>query len=336
MQLTTHKKIWISAGMLFLLLCAGLVGYVLIEGWSFNESLYMTVITLSTVGFQEVRPLSEAGRGFTVALVIVGIGVVGYGVANVTAFFIEGEINQLFRMRKMEKTIEKLVGHYIICGYGDEGRHAGEELARSKQPFVVIEKDAELASQLLEQGVLIIQGDATDDDTLLKAGVATARGLIAAVPEDADNVFVSLTARGFNPNLTIVARANDERTRAKLFRAGANKVILSAEIGGRRMASVLLRPKVTNFLDVFVHDDDLALRLEEIDILENSPFIDKTIRELQIRERTGVMVVAFHRPGQPIEINPDADSSLHPGDVLIVMGNDAQVEQLRHHALSPS
>ncbi len=294
----------------------------------------MTVITLSTVGFQEVHALSAGGRMFTAGLIFIGIGVVGYWIANVTAFFIEGEINQLYRVRKMEKKIENLMGHYIICGYGDEGRHAGNELARSKESFVIIEKDAEIVQTLLSEGFLVLQGDATNDDVLLKAGVATAKGLIAAVPEDSDNVFVSLTARGFNPNLTIVARASDEKTRAKLFRAGANKVISSAEIGGRRMASVLLRPKVANFLDVMMHDQGLALRLEEIDIVEKSPFINKSIRELNIRERTGVMVIACQRPGEAVRVNPPADIYLHPGDVLIVMGTDQQVEQLRKNALT--
>jgi len=288
----------------------------------------MTVITLSTVGFQEVRPLSDTGRVFTAGLIIVGIGTVGYGFGNLAAFFIEGEMKELFRTHKMEKIIKKLHDHIIICGYGDEGRHAGEEFDRSRVPYLIIEKDADLVEKLHNEDRLAIHGDATDDEVLLKAGIERAKGLIAAVPEDSENVFVTLTARGFNPNLTIVARAANESTIDKLFRAGATKVISSSEIGGKRMASVLLRPSVVNFLDVIMHDQELALRLEEITVNEKSNFAGKSIRDLRIRERTGAMVIAFKREGMPIQINPPAESTLHFGDVLIVMGNDSQVDDL--------
>lgn len=317
-----------------MILLTGTVGYVFIEDWSPTESIYMTIITLSTVGFQEVRPLSEQGRVFTACLIVLGIGTVGYGLGNLAAFFIEGELRELFRARKMEKIIEQLHDHIIICGYGAEGRHAGEELQRSKVPFLVVEKDAELAEKLRNEGVLVLQGDATQDEVLLQAGVKTAKGLITTMAEDADNLFVTLTARGFNPNLTIVSRAADETSVAKLFRAGASKVISSREIGGRRMASALLRPKVMNFLDIIMHDEELALRLEEIDVTDSSPFAGKSIRDLHIRERTGAMVIAYHREGQPIQVNPPAESVLQPGDVLIVMGNDSQVEQLCQIAYS--
>ncbi len=331
-QLTPFKRIWITFGVFILILVTGSVGYTLLEGWSPGEALYMTIITISTVGFQEVRGLSDSGRIFTVCLIVVGLGTVGYGFGNIAAFFIEGELKELFRARKMENIIEKMYNHIIICGYGNEGRHAGEELKRSKVPFLIIEKDVELCEKLIDQGLIVVQGDAAHDDVMLKAGVAVAKGLIAAVREDSDTVFVTLTARGFNPDLTIVARAADEATVAKLFRAGANKVISSAEIGGRRMASVLLRPKVVNFLDVMMSDQDLALRLEEIDISENSSFVGKSIRDLHIGRRTGTLVIAYHREGQPIQMNPPADSVLNCGDVLIVMGNETQVEELRQIA----
>lgn len=328
-QLTPFKRIWITLFFFVFILLLGTVGYVFIERWTPIESFYMTIITLSTVGFQEVRPLSENGRVFTAFLILVGIGTVGYGFGNIAAFFIEGELKEIVRIRKMEKIIEKLHDHIIICGYGNEGRHAGEELTHSKVPFVIIEKDLALTEKLRDEDMLVIQGDATQDEVILKAGVATARGLIAAVPEDSDNVFLTLTARGFNPGLTIVARAADESAVAKLFRAGANKVISSAEIGGRRMASMLLRPKVVNFLDIIMNDPEFSLRLEEVDITEKSSFVDKSIRELQIRERTGAMVIAYHRDGKPIQTNPPAESVLKPRDILIVMGNEAQIEELR-------
>lgn len=322
------RRIWLSMAALLVIILLGSFGYMVIEGWRFAESFYMTLITLSTVGFQEVRPLSDSGRMFTALLIVVGIGTVGYGFGNLAAFLIEGELKELFETRRMEKVIDSLKEHIIICGYGDEGSHAGEELARSKVPFLIIEKDVELAEKLAAQELLVVPGDATEDEVLLKAGVERARGLIATVPEDADNVFITLTARGFNPDLTIVARAAEKSTAAKLVRAGANKVISSSQIGGRRMASVLLRPKLVNFLDVIMHDEQLSLRLEEVDVEEESPFVGKSIRDLGIRERTGAMVIAYHRQNRPIQVNPAAETVLQPGDVLIVMGTDKQVEEL--------
>lgn len=310
----------------------GIFGYMLIEGWSFNDALYMTIVTLSTVGFQEAHPLSGSGRAFTTVLIVVGIGTVGYGIGNLAAFIIEGELREVFKSRKMEKGIAKLKNHIIICGYGSEGRHAGEELKRSKVRFLVIEKEVELCGKLRDEGLLVVQGDATEDETLLNAGVRNARGLIAAVPEDSDNVFVALTARGFNPDLTIIARAADEASIGKLLRAGANKVVSSAKIGGRRMASVLLRPKVIDFLDVIISDSEIALRLEEIDLSDKSPFVGKSIRDLHIRSRTGTLVIGLHRTGQPVQINPPAERVFKPGDILVVIGSESQVEQLRRLA----
>ncbi|MFQ5650494.1 MAG: potassium channel family protein [bacterium] len=327
--LTPSRRMGYTVGFLLALLVAGSFGYVYFEGWRFGEALYMTIITLSTVGFQEVRPLSEAGRAFTLVLIVVGFGTVGYALGNLSAFFLEGQLKELVRARKMEKILQTIKDHIIICGYGSEGRHAAEELRRSGAAVVIIERAPALVEKLQNEGKLVVLGDATDDDVLLKAGVTKAKALIAAVHEDSQNVFVTLTARGFNPNLILVAKAADEATVAKLLRAGATKVISSAEIGGRRMASVLLRPKVVNFLDVVTGNQELALRLEEIDISAGSSFIGKSIRDLHIRGRAGTLVIAYHREGQPIRINPSADTVVESGDVLIVLGNDSQVRTLR-------
>ncbi len=328
-RLRTFKRIWITLIALILILLGGTFGYVIIEeDWSPTEAFYMTIITLSTVGFQEVRVLSDDGRLFTSGLILLGIGVVGYGFGSVAAFFIEGELRDLFRIRRMEKTIERMQDHIIICGYGDEGKHAGEELKRSNTPFLVIDKNPDVVQRLQDNGVPAINGDATEDDIILQAGVSVAQGLIAAVQEDSENVFVTLTARGFNPDLTIVARAAHEGTVSKLFRAGASKVISSAEIGGRRMASVLLRPRVVNFLDVMMHDDELALRLEEVRVSAEGPFAGKSIRELHVRARTGTLIIAHQQSDDAMEINPGAETILSAGDVLIVLGNEKQIEEL--------
>lgn len=292
----------------------------------------MTVITLSTVGFHEVQPLTSHGRTFTAILIVLGIGSFGYAIGNLAVSIVEGELKEIVKSRRMEKSIQKLKDHIIICGYGTEGRHAGDELSKSKVPFLIIECDAELCSHLRSEGLLVVEGDATHDSVLLDAGVTTAKGLIAAIPQDSENVFVTLTARGFNPHLKIIARASDEASVAKLFRAGANKVITSAQIGGRRMASALLRPKVLNFLDVIMSDSELSLRLEEIDIFPKSPFVGKSIRELHIRSKTGTLVIGFDRSGESLQINPPAETVIESGDVLIVIGNEEQVKQLREMA----
>jgi len=318
-----------AIGALFLILIVGSGGYLFIEGWSLVDSFYMTVITLSTVGFQEVQPLSEMGRAFTALLIFLGISAFGYAFGSIVAFFVEGELVNLIRSRKMGKIIETLQDHIIICGHGSEGSHAAAELQTKKVQIVIIEKDEVMAEKLTEDGLLVIAGDATEDDILIRAGVSTAKGLIAAVSEDMQNVFVTLTARGFNPNLTIVSKASEEGSVAKLYRAGANKVISSAEIGGRRMASVLIRPTTVNFLDVIASDQELSLRLEEILITEISPFDGRSILDLHIRAKTGVLVIGYARQGQKIKINPEAGTVLQAGDLLIVLGNDDQLSSLQ-------
>jgi len=308
----------------------------LIEGWSLSDAFYMTVITLSTVGFQEVKPLSVDGRLFTAFMIVLGIGTIGYAFGSLVAFFVEGELTDLIRTRKMEKTLSSLRDHIIVCGYGNEGRHATEELERSGAPIVVIEKDDALAQKLRSEGKLVIQGDATQDEILKEAGVETAKGLIAAVHEDTHNVFVTLTARGFNKDLTIVSKASDDASVSKLLRAGADKVISSAEIGGRRMASALIRPCIVHFLDIIMNNQGLALRLEELPIEEASPFDGKSIRDLHIRARSGALVLGYHRAGQPIQVNPEAGAVLHSGDILLVLGTDVQLNQLQDIARSSS
>ncbi len=314
---------------LAVVMVAGTIGYVIIERWPVIDALYMTIITLTTVGFGEVRQLSEAGRLFTIFLILFGIGTVGYGVGNLAALLIEGRLQDLFRERRMERDIESLRDHIILCGHGQNGAHAAHELRRSGILFLVIDKDPDKIERLRQDGVLVLYGDATEDEVLKKAGIERAHGLITALPQDADNVYVVLTARGFNPKLTIVATATSESAERKLLRAGANRVISPSEIGGRRMASVLIRPEVVNFLDVMMHGDELELRLEEVHICEGSPIIGKSIRDCRIREQTGALVVAYRPRGKPLVVNPPAETVLQTDDVLIVMGKEGQIEHLR-------
>lgn len=323
------RRLQLTLLTLLIVVVTGTLGYVILEGWPVLDALYMTIITLTTVGFGEVRHLSEAGRVFTIFVILLGIGTVGYGVGNLAAFLIEGRLLLLFRERRMERDIQSLRDHIILCGYGRDGQHAANELRRSGILFVVIERDPEKTERLREEGMLVLHGDATEDETLQKAGIERAYGLITALPQDADNVYVVLTARGFNPNLTIVARASSESAERKLLRAGANRVISPDEIGGRRLASVLIRPEVVNFLDVMMHGDDLELRLEEVEVGEGSAIAGRSIRDCRIREQTGALVIAYRPKGKPLIVNPPAETILHPGDVLIVMGKEGQIEHLR-------
>lgn len=327
-KFSSFRRVLLSVLLLIILLLGGSVGYAAFEGWTFSESFYMTIITLSTVGFQEVHPLSPNGRMVTIVLIIVGFGTVGYGIGNLSAFFIEGELREIFRTSKMEKLMDNINEHIIICGYGSEGSHAAKELFKGDSKVLIIEKDPEIVDKLKDEGKLVICGDATQDDVLLKAGVIAAKGLIAAVSDDSENVFITLTARGFNANLTIISKAANEASIQKFLRAGANKVISSAEIGGIRMASVLLRPKIVNFLDIIMTDHELALRLEEIEIAHESHFIGNSLKDIHVRAKTGVLVIAYYREGQPMKVNPDANTILQLGDVLIVLGNETQIGKL--------
>ncbi|RMH71245.1 MAG: potassium channel protein [Gemmatimonadetes bacterium] len=306
----------------------GTLGYIWIEGWSVLEALYMTVITLSTVGFGEIHHLSPTGRLFTVFLITIGFGVAGYFAGTFASFIVEGELKMVLRGQQMDRLIAKLNHHIIVCGYGRTGGEAVEELLRVRVDFVVIEQDAEKMEHLPESIPRII-GNATEDKVLVHAGIERAKGLITTLHNDADNVFVTLTARGLNPDLKIVSRAAEESSEPKLIRAGADKVILPASIGGRRMASVLLRPDVVDFLDVIMHGEDIALRIEQVTIPADSTMIGKSIIECRIREQTGAMIIGIRPHGERVQISPPVMRPLKPLDTLIVLGQEDTIDRLK-------
>ncbi len=238
--------------LLVLLVAGGTLGYSWVEGWSVAESLYMTVITITTVGYGEVRTLSPQGRQFTILLIVFSVVTAGYSVTTLLGFIFEGQIVQLMRGRRMERAISRLSDHYIICGCGVVGKQVALEFRQAGVPFVIVERDPEHSELGRDESVLFVKGDADDDETLIEAGIEQAKGLVSALRQDGGNVFVVLTARQLNPSLMIVARAAEEQTVGKLLRAGADRVISPYQIAGRRMASVILRPSVMNFLDVVV------------------------------------------------------------------------------------
>ena len=320
--------------MLIAMLAIGTVGFMRLEEWSFQNALYMSVITMSTVGFREVGQLSPAGEWFTIVYIFFSITFVGFAVATITAFLIQGELRDLMKGRRMHKHIEKLEDHYILCGCGAVGREILTEFTRAGVPFVVVEKSPEEAEMPRDQEILFIEGDATDEEILEMAGISRARGLVAALRGDPENVFVTLTARQLNPELQIVARAGEKGTESKLLRAGADRVISPFEIAGRRMASTVLRPNVVNFLDVITHGNGVDLHLEEIHLRANSELIGKTLREADLGRKTRAVIVGINDgQGRP-RINPASNSSLsevalQEEDILIALGSEEQIRQLK-------
>ena len=317
-------------GLQFLcILLFGTVGYMFLGGGSFLDSLYMTVITVTTVGFEEVVPLGPGGRLFTIVLILVGVGFVLYVIGMITETVVEGGIRRIFGRFNMEKRIAALQQHYIICGYGRIGKVICDDLAHSKRDFVVIDRDPAEIAKLQEAGYLYIEGDATDDRILEKAGIQRARGLVAVVDTDAANVYIILSARGLNADLFILARASsEEKAETKLLRAGADKVISPYVIGASRMAQLLVRPTVCDFIDLTVRGGALGLRLEEMIVGDDSPLCDVNLIDSGIRREFDLIVVAIKRRSGEMTFNPAPQTVIQAGDTLIVLGEYEQIKKL--------
>jgi voltage-gated potassium channel len=278
--------------MLISVLTFGTAGYVGIEGWSIFDALYMTVITVASVGFQEVHPLSAEGRAFTIALIIAGFGTVAYGLSAITAFWVEGDLLNVWESGKMERRVAGLRDHIVVCGGGDTGRHIARELLATRTPFVVIEIDRGQEEHLKRLGpeVIYVFGDATDAETLRQAGVGAARGLLACLPSDKDNLFALLSARELNPKIRIVSRVVDEASRGKLLRAGADAVVSSTSIGALRLASEMIRPTVVHVLDAMLREAG-AVRVQEIVV--GAAVAGQSLGALKLQERAGLIVFAL-------------------------------------------
>jgi voltage-gated potassium channel len=315
-----------------MVLIAGTVGYTLIEGWSLFDALYMTVITLATVGFREVHDLSQEGKLFTITLIICGVGVITYAAGSVIQFMVEGHLGQLVGRRKMAKQIDRLKGHYILCGYGRIGQMICKEFQARPVQFVVVEKNPQLCERLSREGTLFVQGNATDDDSLLAAGIERARGLITAVTSDTDNVYITLTARGLNPNLFILARAGEEGAEVKLMRAGASKVISPYTIGATRMAHAILRPSVVDFIELATTRENLALQIEEIDVAAASVLVGQTLVSSGVRQTMGIIIVAIKQPDGHMIFNPAPNTAIVAGSVLIILGERPAITRLEQIA----
>jgi voltage-gated potassium channel len=313
--------------LLFLILAIGIFGYHFIEQLSFLDAFYMTLITISTVGFREVKELSQAGRIFTMFLIVTGIGILFYTVSAAVEFMLEGYLGGVLEERRKRKSLAKLKKHYIICGFGRVGRQVALELLQRKAPCVVIEKDLKRAQEASDEGFLCLQGEAADEEVLNKARIAKAEGLVAAVDTDADNVFVTLTARQLNPDLLIIARANTEESEGRLRKAGADHVISPTVIGGRRIARLLLKPLVCDYLDELTLEEGGEFELDEVEISQRSPLVNLSIKEAGLREKAGALILAIRKAEGRLLTNPGPHISLEAGDKVILLGTPEQLKK---------
>lgn len=310
----------------------GSLGYSLIEGWSAFDAVYMTVITLATVGFREVHDLSDQGKAFTILLIVFGAGIIAYAVGSLVQIMVEGQLRTVLGRKKLEKRIAKLERHYIVCGYGRIGTMICREFAARPVPFVVVEKDPARCEKLTEEGHLFVRGDATDDGALELAGIRRAKGLITAVTSDTENVYITLTARGLNPDLFLLARSGEEGSEIKLMRAGANKVVSPYTIGASRMAQAVLRPSVVDFIEIATAGQNLELQLEEIRIAADSRLAGATLLSSAIRKEMGIIIVGIKKRGGRMLFNPAPDTPIEEGDILITLGERAATLKLEQIA----
>ncbi|WP_417872585.1 potassium channel family protein [Xanthomarina gelatinilytica] len=323
------SKIYTAIFLLAILLGAGVVGFKILSQLSWIDAFYMTVITITTVGFGEVQPLDESSKVFTILLILTSVVIVGYAISVITEYILSKNNLEGLKQRKMQKKIDNLKGHIIICGYGRNGKQAATKLMAYKKPFVVIEKNKEIAEKYQSELVPFVIGNANEDETLLQAGIERASTLISALPNDADNLFVVLSSRQINSDLNIISRASQETSYKKLKLAGANNVILPDKIGGDHMASLVVVPGLLEFIDNLSIVGKSNINIEEISVeqLYDTSQI-KTIRDLDLRKQTGCSVIGFKNAQGEYLINPEADLKLIPNSKIIVLGRPEQIQKL--------
>ena len=325
-----NRRIGLLVVMMVIVLVTGTCGFVWIERWSWFDSFYMALITLTTVGYAEVHPLSHAGRIFNSFLIAIGVTTVFFAIGVIAQFALEAELGNYFGRRRQKKMLDRLSNHYIVCGGGRVGRSVIRDLVRNNAPFVLVDNDHDSAEWALEAGHMAVVADATQDETLQAVHIDRAQGLVAALATDAQNVYVALTARGMNKDLTIVARASDDQAIAKLKRAGANVVFTPYSYTGHRLAQALLRPHVASFLDIAsaFQGSDLDLQIEQIQVGKASRCTSKTLHDAGLPQKFGVIVLAVVKAGGQMQFNPSASTVMEPGDVLIAMGEGRQLRTM--------
>jgi len=328
MQLLRLKYAFLIVVVVFLI---GFGGFMAIEDLSPLDSAYLTVATLATVGYGDIHPNTPLGKIFTIFIILVGVGAVYYTLVLVVSMVVEGQMKDFWGKRGMQKQIANLKDHIIVCGSGRVGSNVIERLLHERQSFVVIEKEVALCDQLRTQKVLTVNGDATLDEVLLIAGIERAKGVITALSHDADNVYVTLTAKSLNPAISIVARADRREAEEKLRRAGATTVIFPSVMGGRQMVSAMTRPVIMDFVENVFYNQELHLDIAEIKVAPESPLVGTTLVASEIKERYDAIIVAMKR-GDALLTNPKADAVIHGGDVLIVLGQRCQLSELNEIA----
>ena len=310
-----------------LILVMGTLGYVVIEGWSVGDAAYMVVTTVATVGYGEVRPLSAAGRWFTIGLILVGVGAISYVFSVAVGVVVEGNLSRRWDRRRMERRVQGFQGHHIVCGYGRVGRQIADEFRRERRPMVVIDVNQSSLDVAQRAGLSVVYGNATDDDTLRRAGIERAHGLITAVASDADNIFVTLSARSLRPDLAIVARANHDDAVPKLRRAGATQVVSPYEMAGQQMARLALRPSTVDFVETLLRGADGDLLLEDVRVGIAAPLVGTSLGDARRQFADDVMLLAVRRDGRMLA-PPPSDLVLQAGDVMAVVGSAAHLRAL--------
>lgn len=330
MNIIIKSKLYKTLFLLFSIIAIGVFGYMILSGDNFINALYMTVITITTVGFGEVHPLSPQEKIFTIFLILVSIFIFGYIISSFTEYIVSGQLFKQLKLKRVQKIIEKLEGHTIVCGYGRNGKQAIVKLKNYQKECVVIEQDKDLIEKLDNDEILNVEGDSTTDETLLKAGINNASNLITTLPSDADNLFVVLSARQLNKKIKIISRASNESSYSKLKIAGANNVIMPDKIGGNHMASLVTTPDVIEFVDRLTIEGETTANLEEIAV-DDLPkkYLDKNIIDLDLRKKTGCTVIGYKNLNKDYVINPEADTKLLKGSHLIVLGRPEQISKLR-------
>ncbi len=328
MSRSLKQRIRLIAAMLLVILAAGTVGFTLIEGYPVFDAFYMTLTTISTVGYQEIHPLSHAGRIFNSFVILFGVSAVFFALGAMTQTIIELELQDGYRKRKAKRMIHSLKNHYIICGFGRVGRNAAYELQRAKAPFLIVDRSEQRVELAITSGMLAMVADATRDEGLREAGIADAQGLIAALPTDAENLFTILSAKTLNPKLYVATRASEEEAEVKLRRAGADTVFAPYAMAGQRLAQALIRPHVVKFLDFSSSSVGPSIVMEQLCVAPGTEFASKSLTQLQVRRDLGIMVLALRKPDGQMIFNPPSETTIAAGDYLIVLGDQKDLERL--------
>jgi len=327
-----RKKLFLSIWLIIFINAFGVIGYMMIEGWNFRDSLFMTVITITTVGYAEVHDLTPAGEIFTIVLLIVGVGIILYLLGSTAKLLLEGELEDLIGRKRLEKKIRDLKDHYIICGFGRMGKTIAKEFSSRDMEVLIIEKNS---VPNIEKGeLLILEGDATNEEVLKSAGIERAKGLISVLSSDAENLFLVLSARDLNPDLFIVTRASEESSEKKILRAGADRVVSPYYTGGIRIANSILKPAVVDFIEFATKTGNLELQLEEVLLSKDSRFNERTLEKTAIGRDLGIIIVAIKRPDGTMEFNPNSTSIINVGDTLVALGETTKLRELEKLATS--